>query len=69
MSNYLESALRKLKRLQNETTNVSVGTAMEQVGWFFKQDFQSVIDDLETHKILLEMKNDRCANSDHQEQN
>ncbi|GIP55914.1 hypothetical protein [Paenibacillus vini] len=54
MSDYLSRAIQKLKHLQDQTTNVTFGAAQQQVGWFFMNDFQSVIDDLETHKIMLE---------------
>ncbi|MEC0140442.1 hypothetical protein P4H94_26730 [Paenibacillus macerans] len=65
MEYHLKLALAKLKKLQNETTNVSIGNAMEAAGWFFKQDFQNVIDDLETALIIAKKQNDHVGERDH----
>ncbi|GGF86460.1 hypothetical protein [Paenibacillus aceti] len=66
MKYHVQKALDKLRKLQNETTGVSIGTAMESAGWFFKQDFQVVIDDLETALAVIETKNDHAGERDHQ---
>lgn len=61
MKYHVQKALDKLRKLQDETTNVSIGAAMESAGWFFKQDFQEVIDDLETAVAVVETKNDHVG--------
>ncbi|OMD87779.1 MULTISPECIES: hypothetical protein [Paenibacillus] len=65
MEYHLELALQKLKKLQEETSNVSVGAAMERAGWFFRQEFQPVIDDLETALTLVKQKNDPAGEQSH----
>lgn len=62
---HLRHALARLERLQGETTNVSIGSAMESAGWFFGRDFQGVIDDLKTALSLLEKENDHVGERDH----
>lgn len=61
MKYHIQKALEKLKKLQDETTNVSIGTAFESAGWFFRRDFQGVIDDLETAVVLAEKENDHVG--------
>lgn len=65
MNYHVQKALDKLKRLQNEMTNVSVGNAMESAGWFFKRDFQGVIDELEAALAIGEKENDHVGERDH----
>lgn len=65
MEHFLNHAIQKLKNLQSETTNVSIGAAMERAGWFFGHEFQSVIDDLETAVTLSKQKNDPAGEQSH----
>lgn len=65
MKYHVHKALDKLKKLQEEMSNVSIGGAMESAGWFFKSDFQGVIDDLETALVVAEKKNDHVGERDH----
>lgn len=61
MKYHVQKALDKLKKLQDETTNVSIGAAIESAGWFFRKDFQGVIDDLETAIAVIETENDHVG--------
>ncbi|MNJ81595.1 hypothetical protein D3C77_804730 [compost metagenome] len=54
MEVYLQAALQNLKRLENDTTNVSLGTAMGIIGMFISHDLEVVIRLLETALIEAE---------------
>lgn len=65
VEHHLKHAIHKLKKMQEETTNVSIGAALERAGWFFGHEFQSVLDDLDTALALAEQKNDPAGEQSH----
>ncbi|MNC25017.1 hypothetical protein D3C75_730920 [compost metagenome] len=65
MEHHLKHAIQKLKKMQEETTNVSIGAALERAGWFYGHELQSVMDDLETALALVEQKNDPAGERSH----
>ncbi|MNH86352.1 hypothetical protein D3C73_388070 [compost metagenome] len=63
MEMYLKRVIKRLEKLQDDTTGVAPYAALIDVGYFLSSDLATAIDELKT--VLNQMKNDPGCTRSH----